>query len=235
MNDSISGRLPSDRLWAIGDIHGCHIALDNLLSQIAPQPSDIIVILGDVVDRGPGSRQVVDRLIRLKTECRLVYVMGNHEEMMLDALQYARKESLLSLEDWYRVGGMATIMSYGNSPAEIPETHLEFLSSGMDYCDTDEYLFIHANLEPGVELAEQSPEWLRWTHLTGFESPHPSGKLIICGHTPQRSGKPLVKPGWICIDTLAFGPGWLSALCLDNHEVLQTNQAGQFRSFVLTN
>lgn len=228
MTDTTRGRL-----WAIGDIHGCHTALETLLSHIEPRPNDVIVILGDVVDRGPDSRRSIERLIELNAACRLVFVMGNHEEMMLDALGFERSESLLSLDDWFRVGGLATIVSYGGNPADVPREHLEFLNSGVDYYESEDFLCIHANLEPGVPLDRQSGEWLRWTHLTGFETPHRSGKTVICGHTPQRSGMPLMRPGWICIDTLAFGPGWLTALCLDTFEVLQANRAGEFRSFIL--
>jgi len=91
-------------------------------------------------------------------------------------------------------------------------------------------LFIHANLEPGVALESQQPEWLRWTHLSGFEIPHPSGKRVVCGHTPQKNGIPLTFDGWTCIDTYACGTGWLTCLDVRTNEWFQANQAGQLRS-----
>jgi serine/threonine protein phosphatase 1 len=104
------------------------------------------------------------------------------------------------------------------------------MRSGLDYWETEKDIFIHANLEPGVALDRQQPEWLRWTHLSGYETPHPSGKRIVCGHTPQKGGLPLTLAGWACIDTYAWGTGWLTCLDTDADECFQANQAGEFRS-----
>lgn len=212
------------RTLAIGDIHGCDVALETLLTMLSPASGDTVVVLGDVVDRGPGSRQVVERLLELRKQCRVILVTGNHEEMMLDVLK-----NDVWPEDWLRYGGLATMNSYGGSPRNVPPEHVDFLDSGLDYWPTDQELFIHANLEPGVPLEQQLPEWLRWTHLTGGEVPHPSGKRIVCGHTPQRSGEPLVFPGWACIDTLACNGGWLTGLDVATNEYMQANQAGEER------
>lgn len=212
------------RTIAIGDIHGCHVAFDVLLASLGVTSDDTLVVLGDVVDRGPGTRQVVERLLELQRQCRVVFLLGNHEEMMFDALaggEWSR--------GWPRYGGIATLASYEGDPRQIPPEHIEFLQSGLDYWETDRELFIHANLEPGVALEQQQPEWLRWTHLTGFEQPHPSGKRIICGHTPQHSGLPLVFPGWVGIDTLAYANGWLTALDVGTNQFVQTNQEGESR------
>ncbi len=215
------------RCLAMGDIHGCDIALELLLKQLKLAADDTLVVLGDVVDRGPNSRRVVEQLLETATQCRLIFVMGNHEEMLLDSLaggDWART--------WQAYGGRQTVVSYG-SIERIPEEHLEFFGSGLNFWETEGEIFIHANLEPGVSLEEQSPEWLRWTHLTGFEQPHPSGKRVICGHTPQRSGLPLLMSGWVGIDTLAFGPGWLTVLDVATDQVYQANQAGKIRQFSL--
>jgi serine/threonine protein phosphatase 1 len=112
----------------------------------------------------------------------------------------------------------------------VPQEHLEFLSTSLPYWQTERHAFIHANLEPGVPLAEQNGEWLRWTHLTGFEQPWPTAQTIVCGHTPQRTGRPLVFPGWVCIDTLAFSFGWLTALDVETGEIFQANQANLYRT-----
>jgi len=213
------------RTLAIGDIHGCDVALQTLLSTLTIRPQDNLVILGDAVDRGPATRQVVERLLQLREECRLVFVLGNHEQMMVESLTDGR-----AVEAWLRYGGTATLHSYGGDPRNIPTAHLEFLGMGVDYFETDEALFIHANLDPKVPLEGQDPEWLRWTHLSGHETPHPSGKRIICGHTPQKTGFPLTFPGWTCIDTFAWGTGWLTCLNVATDEWFQANQAGETRS-----
>lgn len=216
------------RLLAVGDIHGSEVALTTLLRVLAPDRDDTFIILGDVVDRGPGTRQVIDQLIELSKISTLVLVLGNHEEMMFDALDGGEWEM-----DWLRYGGEATLNSYGGDPSAIPASHLEFLKSGQNLHTTEREIFIHANLEPGIALEKQPVEWLRWTHITGFETRHPSGKRVICGHTPQRSGVPLVFPGWVGIDTLAYGPGWLTCLDVTTDEYVQTNNAGQYRTAFL--
>jgi serine/threonine protein phosphatase 1 len=213
------------RTLAIGDIHGCDVALQTLLDTLGLRSDDTVVVLGDAVDRGPASRQVVERLLQLADECRLVFVLGNHEQMMVESLSDGT-----GIEAWLRYGGAATLQSYGGDPRKIPRAHIEFLSAGVDFHATDTTLFVHANLDPKLPLDRQDPEWLRWTHLSGHEAPHPSGKRIVCGHTPQKNGWPLAFPGWICIDTYAWGTGWLTCLDVDTDEWHQANQAAQSRS-----
>ncbi len=213
------------RTLAIGDIHGCDVALNTLLPALSISPEDTVVVLGDVVDRGPGSKQVIDRLLQLSQECRLIFILGNHEQMMLDALVRGGP-----VEPWLRYGGTATLFSYDGDPQKIPAAHVEFLQSGRDLWETDDELFIHANLEPDVALDCQTEEWLRWTHLSGRETPHPSGKLVVCGHTPQKSGLPLTLSGWICIDTFACGAGWLTCLDVASDEYFQASQSGLSRA-----
>lgn len=215
----------SGRTLAIGDIHGCDVALETLLTILSITSADTVVVLGDAVDRGPGSRQVVERLLALAEDCRLVFVLGNHEQMMLDSLGGRGP-----VQAWLRYGGMATLSSYDDDPRKIPAAHLDFLRSGLDYWETDRELFIHANLDPNVPLEGQDAEWLRWTHLSGGEIPHPSGKRIVCGHTPQKSGLPLAFPGWTCIDTYACGTGWLTGLDVGSDEYYQANQSGSSRT-----
>ena len=224
------GTAVSGRTFAIGDIHGCHIALEVLLAHIEPTAADTIVVLGDVVDRGPGSKQAVDQLLQLQQTCKLVFIMGNHEEMMLEAVAGGPAD-----QDWLVFGGRETMESYGNRYDLIPQTHLEFLQAGINFWETDSDIFIHANLEPGVELPEQTAEWLRWTRLTGFEYPHPSGKRVLCGHSTQRSGLPLIDDGWVCLDTWVYGDGWLTCLDVDNDVLHQTRQDGSLRHGVRLN
>jgi serine/threonine protein phosphatase 1 len=213
------------RTLAIGDIHGCQLALRKLLEQIQPTAEDNVVLLGDVVDRGPATREVIEQILDLQNKCRLIFIMGNHEEMMLSALAGGEWAN-----SWPSYGGIATVASYGGDEKQIPAEHLEFLRTGLDYWENESAVFVHANLEPRVPLEQQHPEWLRWTHLSGFERPLPSGKQVICGHTPQKSGNPLVLSDWVCIDTFACGGGWLTCLDPATDEFIQTNQLGELRT-----
>jgi serine/threonine protein phosphatase 1 len=226
--DAVSTDRPTEgRLLAIGDIHGCQIAFETLLKRLAITPADTLVILGDIIDRGPGSRHVIDRLLDLRQRCRLVYLMGNHEEMFLDSL------TIDELQDpWLGFGGLETVMSYGEhaeDSGEIPPEHVNFLRSGLDYFETPSTVFVHANLEPGRPLVEQTPEWLRWVKLTGRELPLPSGQRVVCGHTAQKSGHVWVGDGWLCIDTYAYGGEFLTALDVGHDLVYQARQTGEFR------
>ncbi|MDB5391308.1 MAG: pphA 1, partial [Planctomycetaceae bacterium] len=119
----------SGRVLAIGDIHGCNTALETLLSQLQITGADSVVLLGDIVDRGPGTRQVIERLIELKSQCQLQFVMGNHEQMLLSALDHSAEMSR-----WLLYGGREVLDSYAteSGPGTIPELHLEFLRSAKD-------------------------------------------------------------------------------------------------------
>ncbi len=217
----------SGRLLAIGDIHGCHIAFDTLLAHLAITPSDTVVVLGDVIDRGPGTRQVIDRLLELRERCRVVFLLGNHEEMFLDSLTTDEVR-----EPWMGFGGLETLISYGEhaeDTGELPADHVAFLKTGLDYFDTESTVFVHANLEPGRSLSEQTPEWLRWVKLTKHELPLPSGQRVICGHSAQKDGQVWVGDRWVCIDTFAYGGMFLTALDVGNDLVYQTQQSGEFR------
>ena len=212
------------RVYAIGDIHGCDVALDVVLSKLDLSADDTVVTLGDVVDRGPGTKQAIDRLLQLQTVCNVVFLMGNHEEMMLDARGGGSIQ-----KSWLGFGGRETLTSYGGRFDLVPAAHWEFLEAGLDYWEAGSVIFIHANLEPGVALEQQSAEWLRWTRFTGFERPHPSGKLVVCGHSAQHSGLPCVLDGWACIDTWVYGEGSLTCLDVATGDFMQAKQDGSFR------
>lgn len=220
-------RSGNSRTLVIGDVHGCNIALENLLDQVAPAKDDTIVVLGDLIDRGPNSKAVVDRVLGLREHCNLVYVMGNHEEMLRGSL-----EGTYMLAQWMHFGGQATLESYGDV-TDIPAEHLRFLFGGSDYYETEDHIFVHACLETEVTMINQRSEFLRWKHLGGSEPPHPSGKRVICGHTAQSDGRPLVFDGWVCIDTYAYGNGWLSCMDIDSNHIYQANQQGVKRDFPL--
>ncbi len=115
----------SGRILAIGDVHGCDRALAELTALIQPTAGDTLVFLGDAVDRGPASKQVVQQMLDLRDLCDVVFIMGNHEEMMRGSL--SGRPGLM--DQWLRVGGQQTMDSYG-SAEEIPAEHLRFLISG---------------------------------------------------------------------------------------------------------
>ena len=215
------------RTFAIGDIHGCDIALNAVLSEIDPQLNDTVIVLGDVIDRGPNSRGAVERLIGLRGECNLVPILGNHEEMMFEAL-----ESGLQGSRWLMYGGEPMLRSYGGQVEDIPPLHLDFLAAGLSYYETEKDIFVHANLEADLPLEQQNIGYLRWRHFSGEEQPHMSGKRVICGHTPQQSGIPLVRDGWVGIDTFAYGGLYLTALDVETNEIFQASQNGHTRSGV---
>lgn len=217
----------SNRVLAIGDIHGCDAALATLLDWLAVTPDDTVVVLGDVVDRGPSTRQAVDRLLELQEKCKLVFLLGNHEEMLFDALSGGPAMT------WLLVGGRETLDSYGGAMEDIPAAHLRYLRSGQAFWETETEIFIHASLEPDVSLVNQTSDYLRWKRIGGSERPHVSGKRVICGHSSQKDGYPLVWDGWACIDTFAHGGGWLSCLDVAADHLYQASQTGATRDFPL--
>ncbi len=218
------------RILAIGDVHGCYRALVALLGVLAPSSNDTVVFLGDAVDRGPSSKQVVDRILALREMCKVVFIMGNHEEIMRDAISGRGLFNQWLMD----VGGQATLDSYGGSADAIPPEHIRFLVSALPYWETETDIFVHASLESDVSLTNQTSEFLRWRHLGGSERPHVSGKRIICGHTPQTDGVPLIYEGWVCIDTFPHGGKWLSCLDVDSNHVFQTSESGDVREFPLS-
>jgi serine/threonine protein phosphatase 1 len=218
------------RVLAIGDIHGCSKALNHLLAAIGPRKSDLIITLGDYVDRGPDSAGVIERLIRLREKHRLICLRGNHEQLMLHA-RLGRDR----LIEWSHGDVNTTLASYalpGVQPTldHVPAAHWDFLENGcVDWHETDTHLFVHAGLDPGLPMTEQPDFVLRWQRFSDPQ-PHASGKVMVCGHTAQKNGSPLNIGHAICIDTGACRKGWLTCLEATTGYVWQTTETGQFRS-----
>ena len=215
-----------DRLIAIGDIHGCLDALDAILGAIDPGPSDTIVTLGDLIDRGPDSKGVILRLLDLSGRCRVVPILGNHDEMLLDTILDPRKARY-----WLACGGDATLRSYGvATAAEIPQEHLRFLDSSLDYHEADDHFFTHGSYEPRRPLDQQPAVTLRWEGLRDDPpAPHESGKTAVVGHTSQKSGEILDLGHVIGIDTYCYGGGWLTALEVRSGQLWQADRDGRLR------
>jgi serine/threonine protein phosphatase 1 len=219
------------RHLAIGDIHGGFTALMNLAAFVPIGPDDLVITLGDYVDRGPDSRSVVDWLIARHRAGRLVAVRGNHEVMML-----AARENRLAEQSWRACGGDATLASYARTgePAsldDVPESHWTFFEhETRGWFETDTHFFVHANAYPEVALKDQPDYMLYWEKFDD-PPPHESGKVMVCGHTPRRDGRPLSLGHAICIDTWSYHrDGWLTCLDVATGRYWQANRSGETRS-----
>lgn len=222
MKSKRSSKAINARHLAIGDIHGCSHALDALLEHVAPTTDDLVVTLGDYVDRGPNTRGVVERLINLARHCNYIALRGNHEIMMLDAMV-----SDSWLRPWLGHGGEATLASYGGAFANIPDDHLDFLKNRLQpFYEVETHFFVHANARPDMAMDLQPDAALYWQKF-GDPGPHVSGKTMVCGHTPQRSGWPVHNNHAVCIDTKVYADdGWLTCLDIESGRIWQANEAG---------
>ncbi len=219
--------MSTSRLIAIGDVHGCVHALDAVLQSIAPTSDDQLVFLGDLVDQGKETREVLERVIALKQECDVVLIKGNHEEMM-----YAARENEKALRYWENCGGVATINSYrfGGTFADIPAEHWELLDSCVPFHETDEFILTHANYLADQAMAEQPEYTLRWELFDqAKERPHFSGKTVVVGHTEQKDAEILDLGFAMCIDTVCWKYGWLTAIDVAAREVWQASRWGMVR------
>ncbi len=229
------------RVYAIGDIHGCDRELDALIAMIEADDAargpmtTTLVFLGDYVDRGPASAAVLWRLIRLKLDRPDTrFLIGNHEEMFIEALAGEPKPLRL----FTRVGGRETILSYGMSTQDydladydalletmltlVPAAHREFLAALEEMVVIGDYAFVHAGVNPEMPLDEQRPRELRWMREPFLSHRKPLEKIIVHGHTIVDTAAP--NGVRFPIDTGAYLTGILTAVGLENgdHWLLQT-------------
>lgn len=219
--------MATGRTLAIGDIHGCATALKNLLTAIELTSHDTLVILGDAIDRGPDSRDVLDQLLAVRQSCQLVTILGNHEQMLLDVI-----DGKMPLQDWLIHGGAETLDSYGPGAAltEMPLEHVDFLRTWGDYHKTTGHFFAHGNYVSKKKLSKQPWEEMRWRSLRfSMPSPHTSGKVAVLGHTANKQGKIINRGHLVCIDTYCHGGGWLTALEPATGKVWQANEVGEIQ------
>lgn len=217
------------RTLVIGDIHGCTRAFDTLLEAVQPRPGDRLITLGDYVDRGPDARGAIDRLLQLGQTLELVSLRGNHDWMMCEARTDPGVYS-----DWLGFGGRETLASYAPPGCDgdlehVPTAHWDFLDHLVDYFETDTHFFVHALAHAKLSLPDQPQAFLHWHKLHPSHPPHDSGKIMVCGHTAQRSGVPLNLGHAICLDTWVYGPGWLTCLELETGACWQAKQDGKLR------
>lgn len=234
------------RAYAVGDVHGRLDLLEELLARIEADSADApksasLIFLGDLVDRGPASAEVVERLRTLSLPgIRSHFIAGNHEEVMLRVI--AGDADLLP--QWLKFGGVETLASYGVDAADlqgggpqvlarirraIPSDHVAFLEGFDDSVSFGDYLFVHAGVRPGVDLSQQSQDDLRWIREPFISDQRDHGFVVVHGHTIRNSVE--VLPNRIGIDTGAYATGVLTALVVDEDRrwLLQTGQGSSER------
>jgi serine/threonine protein phosphatase 1 len=225
------------RVYAIGDIHGCVELLDTLHGMIAddlrsaPEGTrSLVVYLGDYIDRGAGSCQVIDRLLwEPLAASEIIHLCGNHDDFLLKFLEDPSVGPI-----WLKNGGTATVESYGvEVPPEpdrealralrdrlesrLPEAHRDFFRRLRYSHSEGGYFFAHAGVRPGVPLEAQSPYDLMWIRGEFLESNADFGKMVIHGHTPSKGVDQ--RPNRIGVDTGAFWTGQLTAAVLEGEAV----------------
>ena len=223
------------RAYAVGDIHGRLDLLNSLLAQveadIAQRPSarNFIIFLGDLIDRGPDSAAVVERLRTYRTDsASTIFLCGNHEEMFLRLLE--GEAGILS--SWLKFGGTQCAESYGIDPAtlrglddtsalqmiqaKVPHTHRDFLGSFADSFRFGDYVFVHAGIRPGVSLDEQEPSDLRWIRDPFLSDDKEHGFVVVHGHTIVPAVEE--RRNRIGIDTGAYRSGILTALAIEEDQ-----------------
>ncbi|UAK25838.1 metallophosphoesterase family protein [Sphingomonas nostoxanthinifaciens] len=230
------------RIYAIGDVHGRFDLMTLLIERIAAddaarQPSEThVVMLGDLIDRGAESAQVIDFFLRdTPPFARFHQLMGNHEEMLLRLIDRPSEEAMAH---FLRYGGRETFESYGTPQlmldladryppsailAHVPETHRAFLRGMGDAIQVGDYLFVHAGIRPGVPLEDQAPEDVRWIRQPFLDSDEDHGAVVVHGHTI--SAAPEMRRNRIGIDTGAYASDVLTAVGLEGTERWLLNTA----------
>ncbi len=225
---SKTNQVARNRTIAIGDIHGHFKALAGLIDLINPKSEDMLVFLGDYINRGPDSKGVLQFLIDLKQRCNMVCILGNHEEMMINA--YADPSTM----GWFlENGGNETLQSYGSAKnfSLVPQVHKDFLLGLPLYHETDQHFFIHANYDYDVDLMDIDSNTALWRSLDDRPRKHKSRKTAILGHTPQMNGEILDLEYLVCIDTGCGFGGKLTGLEVISRRIIgkcwQVDEQGQ--------
>ena len=231
------------KAYVIGDIHGYHEQLIRLQKKIEDDAKllkgkKLLIYLGDYIDRGPAVKDCIQSLIDFKPpNFTVVYLLGNHEQMLLDFL--ADKKSSLYL--WISNGGLETLENYGNKMEQyidesmqlefhdkirdkflsfLPETHKKFFYELKPSYEWQNYFFVHAGIDPSLPLSKQTKETMLWTRSEKFlNSNSPFEKMIIHGHTPSK--KIIQKSNRLCLDTGVFFSGTLSGAKINSSNEIE--------------
>lgn len=174
------------RTLVISDIHGERELFDELLQKVKYDAAeDQLILLGDYVDRGPDSKGVLERVIELKKRGAIV-LRGNHDQMMLDAVG----DKPGAKESWARNGALPTLQSYDPSIEDMtfPTAagfweHIDFIKEMDYYHETDDYIFVHAGVQPGTPVQQTDPYILIWIREE-FHEAYSGEKTVVFGHTP---------------------------------------------------
>lgn len=214
------------RIIAIGDIHGCSAALQALLSATQPGPDDHLIVMGDVIDYGPDSREVLEQLRALRDRTPFTLLTGNHEELLFAVLDQNRDP-----ESWTRHGGDRTLASYGvDHPGRLPDEDVALLRAARWFHETDTHILVHANYYPNQPMRDTPASALFWDFLDPDRVwPHFSGKTVVVGHTPQTTGEILDLGFVVGIDTDCSRGNWLTALDTVSGHYWQASQSGEVR------
>ena len=217
---------PGQRIYAVGDVHGCLERLKALHALIAddlesrPIAEPLLLHLGDYVDRGPDSAGVIALLAAASpvADVPTVNLMGNHEQMMLAAIATGETEAG---ELWLANGGADSLLSWGvprsaqpkEWPSYLPKAHLIFLRDLAPSYEAGDYLFVHAGIRPGIPLERQTRHDMMWIREPFLSCKEPFGRVVVHGHTPRQ--EPTVRPNRIGIDTGAVMGGVLTCVVLE--------------------
>jgi len=197
------------RFFVVGDIHGCYLKLRRLLDQLDWRPGgdDLLIFLGDYIDRGPQSYEVVDTLADLSSRAaNVVTLLGNHEDLFLRFISGEPGPQL------FENGLSATVRNYTQAGHKLTLDHLRFLHGLSPYFETEGQIFVHAGLKPGRALVDQSLEDLLWIRDDFLQSDYDFGRLVVFGHTPFK--QPYLTPGRLGLDTGAVFGGPLTCVVL---------------------
>jgi serine/threonine protein phosphatase 1 len=203
--------MSNEKIFVIGDIHGCLDMLQELIYKIKWDPAhDRLIFIGDYIDRGENSKGVIDFILQLKENSSLIQcLIGNHEQMFLDYLSGVDPQSSLLN------GGFSTLKSYEevrrshNDPL-IPSSHLQFFSTLLPMVELEQYYIVHAGFRPHIKIQDQDLNDMIWIREEFIYSYYDFGKVVIFGHTPLNS--PLIMKNKIGIDTGAVFGNYLTCI-----------------------
>ncbi len=209
-------------IYAIGDIHGEAGALREMLATLPVRPTDLVIFLGDAINRGPDGYDCVEQILAFD-RCRKVFVQGNHEEAMLMFLEEGAVTALTGMDaqgtlDSYAARGCALAPGF---PEGLPETHRRFYAQAypwtLPFYITDGYIFTHAGWDLALPLERQSSGALRWGKVKGYETPLWT-QTVVRGHTPFPRVTHARAKQYIGVDTGCGLGGFLSAIALPTGE-----------------
>jgi serine/threonine protein phosphatase 1 len=246
--DHLPASLPDGvRIYAVGDIHGRSDLLDRVLQRIEadcwqhPVERAITVFVGDYIDRGPHSRDVIDLLLRWRESNDAIFLRGNHETFLPRFLSDSK-----TLDDWRQCGGLETLLSYGLRPtinpdrceqeqladqlaSALPKEHFDFLQSLEPFYRYGDFFFVHAGIRPGVPINEQTDDDFLWIREEFLAHEQPFERFVVHGHTPVEETD--FRSNRINIDTGAFATGRLTCIIIEGCTIIELPASVQEGAF----